>query len=317
MPPYKIINVGDRFGCYTVLGKSERTGSQEFYNVQCNCGYETTIGKSSLSSNPKKCRMCYGKEYSIMMREKRKELIGKVINGFKIIGLADAESKQAHFLVECVKCGHQSIKPIANMKNKHGEKCGFCPIDFNFEIVEDIAVGHLADGTEFLVDAEDIEIASRNPWYINGNGYLFHRQKPSGNPLLLHREILGLSSDDDRVVDHINHNKLDNRKCNLRAVTQSENCLNNIKRCSNTSGHIGVKIRKKGSKYVSSIEKNGVKYSLLRTDNIIEAAQAYNVAADYLFGVGIGYRNQVMYPSLEFTCSIIEKIKLCEADKCI
>lgn len=263
MPSYKKINIGDKFGCYTVLGKSNKSGKQEFYSVQCICGFENIVGKSTLALHPTKCRMCRGKEYSNIMLEKRKKMIGQIINGFRILDLADKKSAQAHFLVECVKCGHQSIKHIGNMKNKQGEKCGFCPIDYSFEIKGHIAVGHLADGTEFLIDIEDIEVANKNPWYVNGNGYLFHRQKPSGEPMYLHREVLGLTSNDERVVDHINHNKLDNRKCNLRAVTQSENCMNNIKRCTNTSGHIGVKMQKNGLGFMSTIEKKRICLSII------------------------------------------------------
>lgn len=41
---------------------------------------------------------------------------------------------------------------------------------------------------------------------------------------LLHRLIMNCPQ--DKVIDHINGNPLDNRKCNLRIVTQQENCLN-------------------------------------------------------------------------------------------
>lgn len=75
MPPYKQVNPGDQYGCYTVIGKSDKTGNQEFYEVRCNCGYETVIGKLRLMKNPDKCRMCRGKEYTAMMLEKRRELI--------------------------------------------------------------------------------------------------------------------------------------------------------------------------------------------------------------------------------------------------
>ena len=42
------------------------------------------------------------------------------------------------------------------------------------------------------------------------------------------------------IVDHINHNKFDNRKCNLRNVTKSQNGMNHVKPTNNTSGTVGV-----------------------------------------------------------------------------
>ena len=48
------------------------------------------------------------------------------------------------------------------------------------------------------------------------------RTKVSGSNKHMHREVLGT----DQFVDHINHNTLDNRKCNLRVVTKSQNTMN-------------------------------------------------------------------------------------------
>lgn len=311
MPPYKQINSGEQHGCYTVIKKAEKTGNQEFYEVRCTCGYETIIGKSRLLNNPEKCRMCRGKQYTAMMLEKRKELIGKVINGFKIVDvvLSDSGKRNARFVAECTICGSQRIRTLSSIKYKKSECCYDCPPDYKFTVNGDYAVGHLADGTEFMIDAEDTSLVEKHYWYINGNGYLFRRDAKTRELFYMHRVILGLTPDDDRVVDHLNHNKLDNRKCNIRIVTQSENCMNNIQRCSNTNGYTGVRISKNGENFISKIEQGGICYELLKTHSIEDAAQAYNIAADYLFGVGIGYRNRVMYPSQKFTCDIIERIK--------
>ena len=56
--------------------------------------------------------------------------------------------------------------------------------------------------------------------------------------IMMHRYIL--SADDEHEVDHINGNSLDNRRCNLRIVTRSENMANRAIFRNNTSGYKGV-----------------------------------------------------------------------------
>lgn len=248
-----------------------------------------------------------------MMRDKRSQIKGSVINGFRIIDIASKETgASAKYLTECTICGHRAIKSLSSIRYKKGERCAHCPPDYHFEICGDYAIGHLCDGTEFKIDKEDIPAVSKFHWYKNGAGYLFHRDSETKIPFRLHRYVLGLSTDDGLVVDHLNHDKCDNRKCNLRIGTQAENCLNNIKRCSNTIGHVGLRIENLSGDYIARIEKGGQTYDLIKSSSIEDAAQAYNVAADYLFGVGIGYRNRVLYPTQEFTCDIVEKIKIAQ-----
>jgi hypothetical protein len=59
------------------------------------------------------------------------------------------------------------------------------------------------------------------------------------------------------VADHINHNKIDNRKSNLRAVSQQENMHNKSTFKSNKSGHTGVHYNKKANRWTVSIGYNG------------------------------------------------------------
>ena len=58
---------------------------------------------------------------------------------------------------------------------------------------------------------------------------------------------------DNLVVDHINRDKLDNRKVNLRFVTQRQNCCNTKTNKNNTSGHTGIHWNKEINKWVARI----------------------------------------------------------------
>ena len=88
--------------------------------------------------------------------------------------------------------------------------------------------------------------------------YIAFTKKPStGKSRLLHRYIL--NPVDGMTVDHINRNTLDNRKCNLRIVTQFQN---NQNQSHNTSGKVGVSFCKQNRKYKAYIKVNGKQISL-------------------------------------------------------
>lgn len=67
---------------------------------------------------------------------------------------------------------------------------------------------------------KDTTVVSRNKFYVDVRKYV----KGKSYRGLLHRLIMSCPA--DKVVDHINGNPLDNRKCNLRICTHRENCLN-------------------------------------------------------------------------------------------
>lgn len=80
--------------------------------------------------------------------------------------------------------------------------------------------------------------------------------------------------DSNQVVDHINQNPLDNRRCNLRAASRRTNCFNSKLFCTNTSGLRGVTKRKECNRYQASttIDNKTVYLGLFKTAAEVHAA---------------------------------------------
>lgn len=134
----------------------------------------------------------------------------------------------------------------------------------------------LTKGYVAIVDDEDYERVSKYKWYIS-NGYA--QNSTVGR---MYRFIMGVD-DPNLVIDHINHDTLDNRKKNLRACTQRQNSFN--QKPYNETGYKGVRIKKGLKKsYQAQIWKNGIHYYLGYYLTPEQAAAAYNGAARILFG---------------------------------
>lgn len=75
-----------------------------------------------------------------------------------------------------------------------------------------------------LIDDADLPLVSQHRWRLFGRGYV--QSTIDGTPVSLHRFLLGLGHGDPREGDHINRDKLDHRRSNLRIVTQLHNAQN-------------------------------------------------------------------------------------------
>jgi hypothetical protein len=80
----------------------------------------------------------------------------------------------------------------------------------------------VAKDTYATVDDEDALRISMHSWCIRGIYIKRSDRKIPGGSIRLHSEILG-KIPEGKMVDHVNGNTLDNRKCNLRIVTPSQN----------------------------------------------------------------------------------------------
>lgn len=108
------------------------------------------------------------------------------------------------------------------------------------------------------------------------DGYGYRKVMFAGVTYRAHRLVWAIVHGEPAkgFIDHINHNKLDNRVENLREVSKTEN-LRNMKLSSrNTSGVSGVWLCKKTNKWRAEIRTKGKKHCLGRFESIEEAQEA-------------------------------------------
>lgn len=125
----------------------------------------------------------------------------------------------------------------------------------------------LTKGKKVIVDDDVFAEINKYSWYYNSNGYAARRETLSrgvSKNVKMHHKIIGKPSK-GFVVDHINRNKLDNRRSNLRFCSKSVNALNSKNnRKNNTSGFIGVSYDRSRRKWSASITINYKKIHLGR-----------------------------------------------------
>lgn len=111
---------------------------------------------------------------------------------------------------------HASLVPINTRLDPHSVSVPLCDRD-----------GRVV--AEAVVDAAD-EWVIELPWYRLRNGYAVRTEKRDGRKVMvyLHRELLGLGTFEQNpvAVDHIDTNRLNNRRANLRAATAGQNGQN-------------------------------------------------------------------------------------------
>jgi hypothetical protein len=104
-----------------------------------------------------------------------------------------------------------------------------------YEFKDNYVVGYTKKQEPFYFDLEDFEYVYKYVWHIEKRGYC-----KSCN-VYLHRLIYSKYYEiDGKIIDHINRNKNDNRKTNLRFVSSCENVINRGVLKSNKSGFTGV-----------------------------------------------------------------------------
>lgn len=139
-------------------------------------------------------------------------------------------------------------------------------------------------GERILISDDDYDLRTFG-WYTSANGYAV--RVITGGIIYMHRTIgermrgtvLGKLE-----MDHINHNKLDNRRPNLRTVTRSQNNMNMRKPRNSYSRFKGVSWHSRHHYWQAYITKDQKTIHLGTFKDEMQAALAYDIAAKELYG---------------------------------
>ena len=197
---------------------------------------------------------------------KYKDLTGMTFGKPVVIEKNCQKSKSGDILWIC-SCICKNSNPIlitsSHLTSGHTTSCGCYREEtrgksskkYNeFDINGEFGIGYTNDKI-FYFDLEDFDKIKDYYWWTDNRGYI-STSKSYNNKIkktYLHRFIYNLNSENKIVIDHINHNKFDNRKENIRLTNDSNNNKNTTLKKNNNSGIIGVHYATRDKKWVAKI----------------------------------------------------------------
>ena len=206
----------------------------------------------------------------------------------EIDGLKTKEKKRIHWRCEC-SCGNFTSTTTYDLKSGKAQSCGCKQREKlrrvkkkynNYDMTGEYGVGYITNTNEpFYFDKEDYDLIKDYAWRKTAHGYVESRN--GDDFIFLHRLIM--PCDKNHVVDHINHNRLDNRKENLRICTQQENIWNVKRTPGKNSKCVGVSLTPTG-KWVARIKDHKKQINLGCFDNYEDAVKARKEAEIKYFG---------------------------------
>lgn len=171
-------------------------------------------------------------------------------------------------------CGCKSkVETAYNINKKYND----------FKIIDDVVHVYIKNDKNkvMLCDIKDWENL-KNYYWIEQQGYAVACK--DYEHILFHREVMCIA--DPKVqVDHINGNRLDNRKSNLRLCSNQENSMNKYKNSNNSSGYKGVYFDRDRGKWRGAIQYDGKSIKSPKRYNTPEEAYRWYVEkSNELFG---------------------------------
>lgn len=212
-------------------------------------------------------------------------------NGEKISPCGRVEKR---WLCKC-DCGNFVTVGQSNLVKEKTKSCGCLRKENStkgkrkgnrYDLSGDYGIGYAPSGREFYFDLEDYDKVKQYTWCVEKSGYVVstvYHEDGTKDRISMHRVVM--DNPKGKQVDHIHgrFSKNDNRKSNLRIVTNQQNAMNK-KREGNYSGVVGVRWNKQSRKWDARITFKGKAIFLGSFKDIDDAEKARKEAEEKYFG---------------------------------
>ena len=322
---------GQIFGDFKITSFDDTRGKYKYYwNGECiHCCNKKSIASSRLHNNEQvRCDVCNKDFGKSPVKGYAEDLTGKRFGELTVTGFAYNKNDHSYWYCDC-SCGNQVIKSIGFLHRGLNQMCDECIdkhredikkiLDYGIDEIEDFnpIITHRGkkknsyiDMGDYVIvndgiymDTHDFKIIEKFDRYIsvNSGGYAYFRC--SGRDVFVHRLIMGLpvsfDGENDDIAEHIDGNRKNNRRNNLRICEKKINPINCGIYSNNTSGHKGVSWLERLQKYQAYLQCGKTKYYLGVYSSYDDAVKAredaekkyfgeFNRDKEHLYNVGAG-----------------------------
>ena len=204
----------------------------------------------------------------------------------------NSPSGNARWLCQC-DCGNSTTVDGSRLRSGRTQSCGCLQREqsskankkFNtFRTVGSTVYVKMSNTEkEMLVDSNIWEKLKNYCWYENTLGYAASKDYAAKKCILFHITAFP-DCPRDLVRDHIDGNKLNNQRKNIRFIRQEKNCQNRVREKTTSSGRNGVSFNSHKKKWNSYITLNGKRKNLGYFQNLDDAIKVREEAEIKYFG---------------------------------